>query len=244
MEPTIEESFDGEMCVDCIMLLANGETPPEMSDRETEDWLAAIDRNWPESEGWHLVPACDEGCEGSFSWRACDVCGSNLGGDRHPVYAWREVADDEYLGEMVAGYVACALWADPPTMVHAWNYGRGGMAAIRQCDRCGEREAYWDDDEYESEPCPAVEFDADDVTDETMVAIREECRQFIVSEARDLAEMSPTQAGHDLYLTRNSHGAGYWDRGLGDRGDRLTKAAHAWGSWTLYVGDDGKLYAA
>lgn len=47
---------------------------------------------------------------------------------------------------------------------------------------------------------------------------------------------------HDYALTRNRHGAGFWDSGLGDVGDLLTEAAHAAGSQSLYVGDDGLLY--
>jgi hypothetical protein len=34
------------------------------------------------------------------------------------------------------------------------------------------------------------------------------------------------QAGHDLILTANRHGAGFWDRGLGATGKTLTDAAH------------------
>jgi len=37
--------------------------------------------------------------------------------------------------------------------------------------------------------------------------------------------------GHDLALTRNRHGAGFWDRGLpGDAGEVLTDWAHSLGS--------------
>ena len=49
-------------------------------------------------------------------------------------------------------------------------------------------------------------------------------------------------AGHDFWLTRNGHGAGFWDRGLGEIGKKLTDAAHAYGECDIYVGDDGKLY--
>ena len=49
-------------------------------------------------------------------------------------------------------------------------------------------------------------------------------------------------AGHDFWLTRNGHGAGFWDRGLGEVGDRLTAAAKVYSATDLYVGDDGKLY--
>lgn len=49
-------------------------------------------------------------------------------------------------------------------------------------------------------------------------------------------------AGHDFWLTRNHHGAGFWDRDLGMPGDELTRAAHQYGEVSLYCGDDGLLY--
>jgi hypothetical protein len=43
-------------------------------------------------------------------------------------------------------------------------------------------------------------------------------------------------AGHDFWLTRNHHGAGFWDRGLRlCLGDILTKAAQSFGECSLYV---------
>ena len=53
-------------------------------------------------------------------------------------------------------------------------------------------------------------------------------------------------AGHDLWLTRNGHGCGFWDRGLGDVGLRLTKACGHGTDFPgidLYFGDDVKIYA-
>jgi hypothetical protein len=49
------------------------------------------------------------------------------------------------------------------------------------------------------------------------------------------------KSGQDFWLTRNHHGAGYWDRGL-ETGRALTDAAHTFGSCDLYVGDDGLIY--
>lgn len=49
-------------------------------------------------------------------------------------------------------------------------------------------------------------------------------------------------AGHDFFLTRNRHGAGYWDRGLEENGEKLTKLAHSEGEAYAYLGDDGKVY--
>ena len=50
---------------------------------------------------------------------------------------------------------------------------------------------------------------------------------------------------HDFWLTRNHHGAGFWD---GDYpkaiGDELTDLAHSFGECGLYIGDNGKIYIA
>lgn len=87
-------------------------------------------------------------------------------------------------------------------------------------------------------------YGPDDIADETLREMWADCRDFRMGAAApDLVGIDPSQAGHDFWLTRNRHGAGFWDRGLGERGDRLTKEAHAYGGVDLYVGDDGKIYA-
>lgn len=50
------------------------------------------------------------------------------------------------------------------------------------------------------------------------------------------------QLGHDFALTRDGHGAGFWDRGLGVIGDRLTDAAKVYGSTGATRGDDGTIW--
>lgn len=88
-----------------------------------------------------------------------------------------------------------------------------------------------------------LEFDPYDITiDIHMVDFLNQVRDFVKANQVDLAEISPESAGHDFVLTRNHHGVGFWDRGYGDKGDRLTEAAHAYGDVSLYKGDDGKLY--
>lgn len=51
------------------------------------------------------------------------------------------------------------------------------------------------------------------------------------------------EAGHDFWLTRNGHGAGFWD---GDWPEpyaaQLDEAAKAFGQVDVYLGDDGKVY--
>lgn len=55
-------------------------------------------------------------------------------------------------------------------------------------------------------------------------------------------------AGHDLWLTRNHHGAGFWDRVSGTGVDikdtliALTTASHAVGEVDAYLGDDDEVH--
>lgn len=57
----------------------------------------------------------------------------------------------------------------------------------------------------------------------------------------DTMGWSDIQLGHDFWLTRQHHGAGFWDRGL-PAGEALTNAAQTYGEKYLYVGDDGLFY--
>jgi hypothetical protein len=50
------------------------------------------------------------------------------------------------------------------------------------------------------------------------------------------------QAGHDLFLNRERHGAGFWDRGLGHYGDVLSKYCDEIGACDPCVGDDNLIY--
>lgn len=119
------------------------------------------------------------------------------------------------LDEMCAAYVECALWSslDYP--------GDGG---------------------------DPVEFDSwadeTDLSDECRLSFTADCAAFIrdnyTPEVAALWDIG--QFGHDFWLTRNGHGAGFWDRGHGDIGRKLTDAAKVYGEVSLYTGDDGKVY--
>lgn len=86
------------------------------------------------------------------------------------------------------------------------------------------------------------EYGIDAIAPESDKRMEADCDRFIAANRRDLSRIEPGQAGYDLWLTRNGHGTGYWDRDLGGRGDRLTAAAKALGGCSLYLGDDGKIH--
>lgn len=76
---TVQDTVEIEICVDCLMMSANGLHGWEYD----ENWLKAYNSAVSEY-GTEPVPNCGENCEGGFSWDPCDFCNSPLGGDRHP----------------------------------------------------------------------------------------------------------------------------------------------------------------
>jgi hypothetical protein len=68
----------------------------------------------------------------------------------------------------------------------------------------------------------------------------DDCAAFQRDNRADLDEVSntfhadDTQHGHDFWLTRNGHGTGFWDRGYGALGRKLTDAAHVWGEINVF----------
>jgi hypothetical protein len=81
-----------------------------------------------------------------------------------------------------------------------------------------------------------------DIHPDTLAAMLAECRFFLDDNASDIGPRY-SQAGQDFWLTRNHHGAGFWDGDWPhDAGQRLTDAAHVWGSVDLYLGDDGRIH--
>ena len=128
--------------------------------------------------------------------------------------------NDSDLDAFTEAYIECALWSSP--------YGANGEHCL-------------DDGEHE-------------LAAETVVQMRKDCIVMltrIVDAFKCIPTYNPTVyddftlLGHDFWLTRNHHGAGYWDGDLPeDIGQRLTGLADAFGECNLYVGDDGEVYSA
>ena len=96
-------------------------------------------------------------------------------------------------------------------------------------------------------------YDISDLSDDCLKQIIEDCKAFQETNADLLnqyrneistnGQFSESEyAGHDFWLTRNGHGCGFWDRGLGQLGKELTEMSKPYGSCHLYVGDDRKIY--
>lgn len=93
-----------------------------------------------------------------------------------------------------------------------------------------------------------------DLAPQTIKAAKTDLESFVADLENEgllepyLEEFDMTDLAHDFWLTRNGHGAGFWDRSYsndseeGDLGDKLTKVAKEYKGQDWYAGDDGKIY--
>lgn len=120
------------------------------------------------------------------------------------------------------------------------------VAAYLQC-------ALWSSTSDDDEPLDS-RYSNDDLSDETIAKAWADCDAFYTANSVDIeADGSPlseqygssaARAGHDFWLTRCGHGAGFWDGDWPEpAATRLTDASKAFGNVDLYVGDDGKVHA-
>lgn len=116
--------------------------------------------------------------------------------------------------KVLTAYIECALWS-----------------STDNADKSG------------GEPLDA-NYTPDDISAECLESMRGDVEDFVEANAELLAKsgQSDEQIVHDFWLTRNRHGAGFWDRGLGDIGRQLTEMSHPYGSCDLSFGDDGLIY--
>jgi hypothetical protein len=70
----------------------------------------------------------------------------------------------------------------------------------------------------------------------------QECGDFLTKINYFISGIGYNEMGFDFYLTRTHQGAGFWDRGMGERGDFLTKISHEFRDVTPIIGDDNKIY--
>jgi hypothetical protein len=145
---------------------------------------------------------------------------------------------DEFLQQ----YITTALWAStlPPygacpacgntAVLYMWDEDDEPV-----CGNCSERQP-------NHEPPADENYGSRDLAPETLKKMETDCRNFWRENWKDIQD-DPGLAGHDFFLTRCHHGAGFWD-GNWERevGKRLTDAAHGYGEVNLYVGDDGLIY--
>jgi hypothetical protein len=105
--------------------------------------------------------------------------------------------------------------------------------------------ALWSSADDEGSPLDDS-YSIEDIAPESIAKSEKELNEFL-DQALDQGlltdNMDITTVAHDFWLTRNHHGAGFWD---GDypryMGEKLTELSHKFREVTPIVGDDGKIY--
>ena len=121
---------------------------------------------------------------------------------------------------MLGAYVECALWSSTD------NASESGGAPLD------------------------ASYSADDIHPDTLATMRRDVESFAMANAADILTWNAgrttpeEQAGYDLWLTRNGHGCGFWEDEWQEVGARLTDAAHALGTFDLYIGGDDRIHGA
>lgn len=125
------------------------------------------------------------------------------------------------------------------------NYdGREMMDYTKKAVMAAKEALIWSETDEEGNPLDE-KYDRSDLALEInmhiFMAIFEMLRKFY-PRVREVIDAE--QFGHDFILTRNGHGAGFWDKGLGSLGEDLTDYCNALGSLNLYIDhEENKLRA-
>lgn len=80
----------------------------------------------------------------------------------------------------------------------------------------------------------------------TVGRMREDCHKFQRDNRMGLVGTDEAKAGYYFWMTRNGAGVGFWEsiEYSDEVGRRLTKSAESFGSYDLYIGDDGQIHGA
>lgn len=86
-------------------------------------------------------------------------------------------------------------------------------------------------------------YSQEDIYDDDVITAKSDCACFVAMAEELLDDLDEGQLGHDFWLTRNGHGAGFWDGDYEEElGNKLTELSKKFTEVEPYVGDDNKIY--
>lgn len=90
---------------------------------------------------------------------------------------------------------------------------------------------------------PQTDFSIDNIADDSKIHAYYDIKKFLEYAGDAVKDIDASSLGHDIWLTRNHHGAGFFDRGYDSDVEKiLMDSAHKLGEDSLYLGDDGYLH--
>ena len=154
------------------------------------------------------------------------------------------IAKNDLIVSLATGYAIGLTWADNKTL-----NGKESDFFIGECPQLQNFiDGYTECLLWSSMDENGENFEPFELSEAAIKKCKSDCLEFIVGNLLDLQEYATRYeplsarpwecAGHDFWLTRNGHGAGFWDRGLGELGERLSKAAKVYGCVDPWLNDD------
>lgn len=135
----------------------------------------------------------------------------------------RQIESDPFMN----AYLECIAFTEESMLEEEWERIREELEA--------------ESDEEESNLPDYFDWSYSDFDIKSLKEIIADCEGFMYEcEEADIdleKDWGLEQAGHDFWLTRNGHGAGFWDRGKGALGDKLSEMAEVYGSVSAVIAD-------
>lgn len=100
--------------------------------------------------------------------------------------------------------------------------------------------ALWSSVDGEGRPLHAT-YTCDDFASDALRHMQDDCGRFQTDNAVLLEGLDLGTCGANFWLSRNGHGGGFLEAGLGAGGEALALAARKFGAAYVEVAEDGKL---
>lgn len=143
------------------------------------------------------------------------------------------------LDSFTRSYLETALWSADAHRRFAHLCTERGVGCEALHARAFQRATNDESREDGGDPLDA-NYDVSDFTAKALAEAIGDCKDFQEEYGHLWEDNSNSDAGHNYWLNRSGHGAGFWDGGY-KNGDKLDKAAKAAGSVDIYVAG-GKLH--
>ena len=135
-----------------------------------------------------------------------------------------------HMDQVITAYIECALWSESCQGTATQAHSDPSTCRGEDCDSSLSHD---------------LNFGIDDLSAACARDMEADIEGFVKSCLEERPNVfdgiTPDMIGHDFWLTRNGHGAGFWDRGLGERGDWLSDMAKPFGEARLYVNNNGEV---
>lgn len=151
------------------------------------------------------------------------------------MYEEFKISNDIDIPTLVNSYLETALWTEEERLENEAEDNVNDFYGTENDDE--------DDEDSVKNLIPKIEFKIDNIDNDSKIQAYLDIKKFLEYAGDAIEGIDETQLGHDIWLTRNHHGSGFFDRDYSEETTTiLTNAAHKLGEVSMYIGDDNIIY--